>query len=394
MFGKTILATMTMVLMAWSIAFYAGCAGSTDDPCAGVDCSGHGSCSAEEGSAICTCDEGYLVEGLSCNPEEVDPCLGVDCSGHGTCSSEGQVATCDCEDGYHAAGLACVNDADPCQGVSCAGHGTCQLDGTDEPECLCEDGYHAEGLDCVINPDPCEGVTCSGHGSCAEDDDNNPVCTCETGYHPVGLDCVSDIDPCEGVTCCGHGTCSAPDGNAQCDCDADFHINTDIPTVCSPDTPADFPPTIDALFTGSFSTGTCTLPPCDAVCGEPGFDAASVWDMALIFKDASESELTTCSNALVAIADSQLTDPIELDLNFNGNCLVNSDNQHIGTAYDGLMTLCRFDTVSSLEIKVMETGLAQCNGDTGTGSALVYMRDGFNKLEDCSIYAEAVFTKQ
>ncbi len=36
-----------------------------------------------------------------------DPCAGVDCSGHGTCVVIADAATCDCDDGYIADGLTC-----------------------------------------------------------------------------------------------------------------------------------------------------------------------------------------------------------------------------------------------------------------------------------------------
>lgn len=42
-------------------------AGSTD-PCAGVECSGHGVCHAEGPSASCFCDPGWVPQGLTCEP--------------------------------------------------------------------------------------------------------------------------------------------------------------------------------------------------------------------------------------------------------------------------------------------------------------------------------------
>ncbi|MFO7564020.1 MAG: hypothetical protein R6X02_15345 [Enhygromyxa sp.] len=36
------------------------------DPCAGVDCSGHGSCFENDGAAACNCDSGYLADGIEC----------------------------------------------------------------------------------------------------------------------------------------------------------------------------------------------------------------------------------------------------------------------------------------------------------------------------------------
>ena len=39
-----------------------------------------------------------------------DPCAGVTCSGHGSCISSGPSASCTCESGYHASATACVSD--------------------------------------------------------------------------------------------------------------------------------------------------------------------------------------------------------------------------------------------------------------------------------------------
>jgi hypothetical protein len=80
----------------------------TVDPCEGQDCSGHGTCVAENGAATCDCDAGYEADGLACVEETVDPCEGQDCSGHGTCAVENGAATCDCEAGYRADGLTCL----------------------------------------------------------------------------------------------------------------------------------------------------------------------------------------------------------------------------------------------------------------------------------------------
>ena len=59
------------------------------DPCAGVDCGAHGSCSG--GTCIC---ESEAYTGDRC--QDIDPCVGVDCGAHGICSG----GTCFCESGY------------------------------------------------------------------------------------------------------------------------------------------------------------------------------------------------------------------------------------------------------------------------------------------------------
>ncbi|MEK7704951.1 MAG: hypothetical protein AAB426_08330 [Myxococcota bacterium] len=45
------------------------------------------------------------------SPPPVDPCAGVSCTGHGTCTeTSAGVAVCACDADYHADGLACVAD--------------------------------------------------------------------------------------------------------------------------------------------------------------------------------------------------------------------------------------------------------------------------------------------
>lgn len=74
----------------------------TADPCAGVSCSGYGTCAVASGSPICSCNQGYHATGLSCAPDPPSPptpCknreCGIDehgnqcgvCSGSDTCSA-------------------------------------------------------------------------------------------------------------------------------------------------------------------------------------------------------------------------------------------------------------------------------------------------------------------
>ena len=40
-----------------------------------------------------------------------DPCAEIACSDHGTCVPSGGSPTCDCESGFNASGLTCVEDA-------------------------------------------------------------------------------------------------------------------------------------------------------------------------------------------------------------------------------------------------------------------------------------------
>ena len=92
---------------------------------------------------------------MSCSEKDNDgdplqACAGVTCSGHGTCVIGTSGAECSCDEGYHADGLSCLADSGPCAGVTCSGHGTCVI-GTSGAECSCDEGYHADGLSCLAN---------------------------------------------------------------------------------------------------------------------------------------------------------------------------------------------------------------------------------------------------
>ncbi|HOX47208.1 MAG TPA: hypothetical protein PK668_26675 [Myxococcota bacterium] len=113
-------------------------------------------------------DDGWepLDEGAPQDESPPDPCAGVTCSGHGTCRAvAGAQAECACEAGYVAAGLECVPDTDDCTGQTCSGHGTCHAwparpPAPAAPVCACDGGYTPStraGLDCVPTSQICVG---------------------------------------------------------------------------------------------------------------------------------------------------------------------------------------------------------------------------------------------
>ncbi len=56
-------------MLAASLVVVACDGGTGTDPCEGITCSGHGTCSADNGEAMCTCDEGWV--GMDCSVELV-----------------------------------------------------------------------------------------------------------------------------------------------------------------------------------------------------------------------------------------------------------------------------------------------------------------------------------
>lgn len=63
----------------------AGGAGGDDNPCGAIDCSGNGTCSLVGGLPDCTCDEGFVEQGLDCVAlaPPVEPPAGFSCRAPG-----------------------------------------------------------------------------------------------------------------------------------------------------------------------------------------------------------------------------------------------------------------------------------------------------------------------
>jgi len=140
-------------------------------PCAGIDCSGHGSCAVAGTMPVCVCEAGFRAgAGNTCEAVVVgQECQGIDCSGHGTCAVAGGAPLCSCEAGYDRLGTTCVARAVPdgggggaCAGVTCSGRGQCAVLGGSTPICVCNPGYVANSLACVVQGGTAGGGTAGG----------------------------------------------------------------------------------------------------------------------------------------------------------------------------------------------------------------------------------------
>ncbi len=156
------------------------------------DCSGHGSCIADN---TCSCDSGWEGD-PSCSTAT---CSDLNsCSGHGSCDSGSDTCSCDLGwDGDPSCSTATCSDLN-----SCSGHGSCDS-GSDT--CSCDSGW--EG-DPSCSTATCSDLnSCSGHGSC---DSGSDTCSCDLGW---------DGDPsCGTATCSDNNYCS---GEGTCDTSTD-----------------------------------------------------------------------------------------------------------------------------------------------------------------------------
>lgn len=252
---------------------------ATKGPCDGITCSGHGTCDATSGRAVCICDENYHPNGLLECVADTDPCEGVDCEEWESClngSCDPLPGKCndkeDCGPNEECEDHSCVYH-DPCEGIDCSGHGECKsgYGYGDEVFCDCEEGYHAVGLEChpgetpdddSILPDddtetdPCADVTCDEWKECADGDcilkdgrcEKKTDCgvneICDTAAH----DCIAD--PCLAVQCGNGGVCSVSGITPLCNCPDGF-MASGLTCVADTGTKVDWcnvqwPPAIEA----------------------------------------------------------------------------------------------------------------------------------------------------
>ena len=221
-----------------------------------------------------------LVAACSDTPAETDPCAGVDCSGQGTCVEEGGEAACLCFRGYEPAGLECVPegpDGDADGDVDGDGDADGDVDGDGNADGDVDGDGDADGdVDGDVDGDG-DGDLCAGV-DCSHLDDNCLVGECDpaTGrcwpfYAPDGAGC-DDGDPCTAPDECSGGVC----GGSAFDCShltADCHVGVcsaaagGCTTTPAPDgTPCDDgdPGTSgDACTAGICSGGSTSLTPGD-----------------------------------------------------------------------------------------------------------------------------------
>jgi hypothetical protein len=161
-----------------------------DSETVGLDCQVAQYCS----TGVSACSAGQISRAAAAGDAR---CAGMCCSGHGTCLAiDGGICECDLgwhgerceEEGCTAHQIAGSRDA-RCAGMCCSGHGTCSADGGGQ--CVCEYGYfgdHCEERGCTseqiaagFESDECHTMCCSApNGACSADGS----CSCALGFGP------------------------------------------------------------------------------------------------------------------------------------------------------------------------------------------------------------------
>ena len=178
-------------------------------------CQANSACINTDGSFVCTCHFGYILQRGPDICVDLDECtLGThQCHKDAKCSNYSGGYNCACKEGFKGNGLNCV-DIDECELNMCGMNSIC-TNQIGSYECKCKDGYipHPVGKDgkrivCIPTVDPCSKGThdCDANAFCQQDakDPRGYVCKCRPGYGPLGDDQVGipekkcfDVDECE-----------------------------------------------------------------------------------------------------------------------------------------------------------------------------------------------------
>lgn len=172
--------TLLTLLAALAVAACSEDSGTTAGPSATGGSggkSGSGGSAASDASGLGgSGNSGWGGGGGDAAPDAPGSCAGVTCSGHGTCSVGDAGATCKCDSGYHAVGADCQVDQS-CTGMDCGSCGTCKVVGG-VASCECPTGYVWQGGKCSLSPNPCDTTTCASDEACVPEAHCQPLGAC------------------------------------------------------------------------------------------------------------------------------------------------------------------------------------------------------------------------
>ncbi len=150
-------------------------------------------CTDNNGTAVCSCDEGYKEdENGNCIEDVNNPCNPNPCDEEfkTVCTNDNGTAKCSCDEGYteDENGKCIENVTNPCEPNPCdEEHKTVCTVENETAVCSCDEGYELEGSNCVpVYVDPCfpENTCTESFKTICRDEnhDGTAECSCIEGY--------------------------------------------------------------------------------------------------------------------------------------------------------------------------------------------------------------------
>jgi hypothetical protein len=92
--------------------------------------------------------------------------------------------------------------------------------------------------DSSIEEDMCERVKCGENMKCVIKEGAAPTCICQEGFilNDSKDKCISEQLLCDNLNCPPNSYCIIKDGEATCECESGYHLNSDG-SICIPDSP-------------------------------------------------------------------------------------------------------------------------------------------------------------
>jgi hypothetical protein len=126
-------------------------AAAPGDPCAvnNGGCSTDATCTNAGAGVTCTCQEGYVGDGMTC--ADVDECATGNgaCDANATCTNTIGGRTCTCNAGSEGDGVTCIVDECATNNGGCDVNATCATS-VGARTCTCNAGFDGDGLSCVL----------------------------------------------------------------------------------------------------------------------------------------------------------------------------------------------------------------------------------------------------